>query len=92
MEKVDSSISKVYFVPLVDSAKFVDLYKAVGLSLPGKVAVKIHSGEHDREFNLQLDFIKPLLDYVKGTIVECNTAYPRKARHLRKALETITRA
>ena len=76
MEKVDSSISKVYFVPLVDSAKLVDLYKAVGLSLPGKVAVKIHSGEHDREFNLQPDFIKPLLDYVKGTIVECNTAYP----------------
>ena len=47
MEKVDSSISKVYFVPLVDSAKLVDLYKAVGLSLPGKVAVKLHSGEHD---------------------------------------------
>ena len=75
MEKLSSPISKVYFIPDVNKDKVVDLYKAVGVNLPGKVAVKLHTGEHDRLYNLQPEFIKPLVDYLKGTIVECNTAY-----------------
>ena len=37
--------------------------------------MKIHSGEHDKGYIIQPEFMKPLVDYVKGTIVECNTAY-----------------
>ena len=76
MEKTDTNkISKVYFIDKVNKDRLVELYNAVGRKLQGKIAVKLHTGEHDRLYNLQPDFIKPLVDYLKGTIVECNTAY-----------------
>ena len=37
--------AKVYFSKQITPKKVVELYKAVGLELPGKVAVKVHSGE-----------------------------------------------
>ena len=37
--------AKVYFSKQITPEKVVELYKAVGLELPGKVAVKVHSGE-----------------------------------------------
>lgn len=76
MEKVDTNkISKVYFINEVNEKRLVELYNVVGRKLIGKVAVKLHIGEHDRLYNLQPWFIKPLVEYLKGTIVECNTAY-----------------
>ena len=44
--------------------------------LPGKVAVKLHSGELGNQNFLGPDFCKPMIDEVQGTVVECNTAYP----------------
>lgn len=37
--------SKVYFTKEITPEKVVEMYQAMGLELPGKVAVKVHSGE-----------------------------------------------
>ena len=47
----------------------------IGQTLPGKVAVKLHSGEKGNQNFLGPDFWKPVIDFVGGTVVECNTAY-----------------
>lgn len=67
--------SKVYFSKEITPEKVVELYKAAGKELCGKVAVKVHSGEEGNQNFLKPDFWKPMVDYVKGTVVECNTAY-----------------
>ena len=67
--------SKVYFSREITPEKVVELYHKLGLDLPGKVAVKVHSGEKGNTNFLRPDFWKPMVDEVKGTIVECNTAY-----------------
>ena len=67
--------SKVYFSREITPEKVVELYHRLGLDLPGKVAVKVHSGEKGNTNFLRPDFWKPMVEEVKGTIVECNTAY-----------------
>ena len=67
--------SKVYFSREITPEKVVELYHKLGIDLPGKVAVKVHSGEKGNTNFLRPDFWKPMVDEVKGTIVECNTAY-----------------
>lgn len=68
--------SKVYFTREITPEKVVALYQAVGQELPGKVAVKVHSGEQGNQNFLKPEFWKPMIERVKGTVVECNTAYP----------------
>ena len=68
--------AKVYFSKQITPKKVVELYKAVGLELPGKVAVKVHSGEPGNQNFLTPEFWQPMVETVHGTIVECNTAYP----------------
>ena len=68
-------IPKVYFSKEINPEKVVEMYKTLGVELPGKVAVKVHSGEKGNQNFLRPDFWKPMVDEVKGTIVECNTAY-----------------
>ena len=67
--------SMVYFSRDISPEKVVELYRKLGVSLPGKVAVKVHSGEKGNTNFLRPDFWKPMVEEVKGTIVECNTAY-----------------
>ena len=67
--------SKVYFTREATPEKVVEIYEKLGFSLPGKVAVKVHSGEKGNQNYLHPEFWKPMVDRVKGTIVECNTAY-----------------
>lgn len=68
--------AKVYFSEQITPEKVVELYKTVGLELPGKVAVKVHSGEPGNQNFLTPEFWQPMVETVHGTIVECNTAYP----------------
>ena len=72
--------SKVYYLKNVDSKKLVDMYKLVGKELIGNVAIKVHSGEDGNQNYLRPEFMKELVDYVNGTIVETNTAYPETVR------------
>ena len=67
--------SKVYFSSTITPEKVLELYKAVGKELTGKIGIKVHSGETGNQNFLRPEFWKPLIDFVGGTVVECNTAY-----------------
>lgn len=67
--------STVYFSREITPEKVLELFKLVDKTLPGKVAIKVHSGEKGNQNFLRPDFWKPIVDYVGGTVVECNTAY-----------------
>ena len=68
--------SKVYFTKVVNPQKIIEMYEVLKKRLPGKVAVKVHSGEKGNQNFLKPLFLKQIVDYVHGTVVECNTAYP----------------
>ncbi len=67
--------SKVYFSRELSPEKVVEMYRTLGIELPGKVAVKLHSGEKDNQNFLRPEFWRPMIEEVRGTVVECNTAY-----------------
>ena len=67
--------SKVYFSPVITPEKVLELYKLLDKELTGNTAIKVHSGEEGNQNFLRPAFWKPVVDYVGGTIVECNTAY-----------------
>ena len=67
--------SKVYFTKKLESSSLIDIYEKVGLKLSGNVAVKVHSGEKGNQNYLKPEFLKEIINYVNGTVVECNTAY-----------------
>jgi uncharacterized Fe-S center protein len=79
--------AKVYFTRTITPEKVLELYKMLDKTLPGKVAVKVHSGEKGNQNFLKPDFWKPIVEHVNGTVVECNTAYKGQRntteRHLR---------
>ena len=81
--------SKVYFSRTITPEKVLELYKLLGKELPGKVAVKVHSGEVGNQNFLTPEFWKPVIDYVKGTVVECNTAYEGERNTTEKHLKTF---
>ena len=68
-------MSKVFFSRKMTPDTVLELYKQLGVSLPGKVAVKVHSGEKGNQNFLTPDFWRPTVEHVGGTVVECNTAY-----------------
>ena len=67
--------SKVFFTKEITPESVLRLYKLLDKTLPGKVAVKVHSGEEGNQNFLRPAFWKPMVEYVNGTVVECNTAY-----------------
>ena len=67
--------AKVYFTKELTPEAVVKLFKKLERDLPGKVAVKVHSGEEGNQNYLRPEFMKPMVEYVNGTVVECNTAY-----------------
>ena len=67
--------SKVLFSKDISPEKVLEMYQQLGVSLPGKVAVKVHSGEKGNQNFLRPSFWKPVIEAVHGTVVECNTAY-----------------
>ena len=67
--------SKVYFSREITPEKVIELYNKLGVTLSGNVAIKLHSGEKGNQNFLKPLFWKPIIDKVKGTVVECNTAY-----------------
>lgn len=69
------SKSKVFFTRQITAEAVTKLYEALGVDLPGKVAVKLHSGEVGNQNFIRPEFWKPMIDQIDGTIVECNTAY-----------------
>ena len=72
---MSSEKPKVYFTKTISSEKVVEMFKVLNKPLPGKVAVKVHSGEKGNQNYLRPQFLRDMVDYVQGTIIECNTAY-----------------
>lgn len=83
--------AKVYFCREITPENVIKLYNMLGKKLPGKVAVKVHSGEEGNQNYLRPEFMRPMVEYVKGTIVECNTAYQGERNTTEKHLKTIER-
>ncbi len=82
-------MAKVYFTREISPENVIKMYDALGISLPGKVAVKVHSGEDGNQNFLHPEFMKPMVDYVSGTIVECNTAYDGARNNTKKHIELL---
>lgn len=86
--------SKVFFSSEITAEKVVELFHAAsndlpGGILPGKVAVKLHSGEPGNQNFLKPDFWQPVVNDVHGTVVECNTAYDGGRNTTEKHRETM---
>ena len=81
--------SKVYFTKDITPEAVLRLYGALGADLPGKVAVKLHSGEVGNQNFIRPDFWQPMVQKVNGTIVECNTAYEGKRNTTAAHWETM---
>lgn len=67
--------SKVYFTKNITSENIIKMYEVLNKKLVGKVAVKVHSGEAGNQNYLHPEFLRPMIEYIDGTVVECNTAY-----------------
>lgn len=67
--------SKVYFSKEISKENLVKMYDCLNVKIPGKIAVKVHSGEDGNQNYLKPEFMKDIIEHVNGTIVECNTAY-----------------
>ena len=81
--------SKVYFSRTMTPEKVLELYQLLGKDLPGKVAIKVHSGEVGNQNFLRPPFWKPVIDAVGGTVTECNTAYDGERNTTEKHIKTI---
>lgn len=79
----------VYFTDKITSESLLNIYKKLGIELKGKVAVKVHSGEEGNQNYLKPLFYKDLIDYVNGTVVECNTAYNGERNTSKKHLKLL---
>lgn len=67
--------ARVYFTSKITPKDMIKIYEKLGVKLTGKVAVKLHSGEKGNQNYLKPEFVKEIVKYVNGTVVECNTAY-----------------
>ena len=71
----DSDAPVVYCISGITPESLVLIYEALGVELPGKVGVKMSTGESTQSNYLRPVLIADLIHLVNGTIVECNTAY-----------------
>lgn len=81
--------SKVFFSRTITPEKVLEMYKLTGKTLDGNIAVKVHSGEKGNQNFLKPEMWKPVIDYVGGTVVECNTAYEGARNETRLHLQTL---
>lgn len=82
-------MAKVYFTEKITSESLLEIYKKLNMDLKGKVAAKVHSGEKGNQNYLKPLFYKELIDYVNGTVVECNTAYEGERNTTEKHLKLL---
>lgn len=86
-----ADVPVVYYIRDITPENIIKIYEALGRKAEGNVAVKISTGESMKSHQLDPSLIKPFIDTVHGSIVECNTAYggnrSTTADHLRAAEE-----
>lgn len=83
--------AKVYYTKDITSESLIKIYESLGVKLTGKIGIKVSTGEAGSKGYLKADIIAPLVKMLKGTIIECNTAYNGKREntedHLKVAKE-----
>lgn len=82
--------AKVYFTKEITAENIVKMYEVLGKKLEGKVAVKLHSGEKGNQNYIRPEMVKNVVEHVKGTVVECNTAYEGARDTTEKHQELMT--
>lgn len=80
---------KVYFIRDLKEENLVKIYEKVGRKLDGRVAVKVHSGEAGNQNFLHPEYFESIINYVNGTVVECNTAYDGKRNTTEKHIKLL---
>ncbi|MBQ3431117.1 DUF362 domain-containing protein [Candidatus Saccharibacteria bacterium] len=78
---------KVFYSKEISPRALIKVYKSLGVKLPGKVGIKVSTGEAGAKGFLKADLIAPLVKELNGTIIECNTAYPGKRNNIKDHLE-----
>ena len=68
--------AKVYYTREITPESLQKVYDALGVTLKGKVGVKVSTGERGAKGYLKANLIGPFVKKLNGTIIECNTAYP----------------
>ena len=80
-------MANVYFTKDLSSEALIKLYRALNIKLQAQIAIKLHSGEEGNQNFLTPAFLKAIIEYIGGTVVECNTAYDgernESAKHLK---------
>lgn len=74
-ETKEETAPVVYFTRDISSQGMLKLFQALGWTPQGKTGVKISTGEPPASHYLRPSLLKDTVQAVKGTIVECNTAY-----------------
>ena len=82
--------AKVYFTKKISDKKLLEMYKILNKSLKGNIAVKVHSGEKGNQNYLHPEFMEKLVNYVGGTVVECNTAYEGERNNTEKHIKLLS--
>lgn len=67
--------SKVYFTQDISGRGVLAAYRALGVPVSGKVAVKLHMGEPGNQNFLRPELLRDLIGEVKGTFADSNTAF-----------------
>ena len=79
----------VYFTKEITPESLVKIYKKINSPLTGNIAIKLHSGEDGNQNYVKPEFVKDLIDYVNGIVVECNTAYNGQRNSTNKHLKLL---
>ena len=67
---------KVYFTKVITPERMIDIFKKLNFNLEGNIGIKVHSGEKGNKDFIRPEFMKPIVDYLDGTIVEAKTSGP----------------
>lgn len=81
--------STIYFCKDLRPETVLKMYQKLGKTLTGNIAIKVHSGEEGNPNFMRPSFWKPVVDFVGGTIVECNTAYEGSRNTTERHMATI---
>ncbi len=79
----------VYFTREISKDSILALYKCLGIKLKGNVGVKLHSGEPGNQNFLGPEYWTDIVNYVGGTVCECNTAYDGGRNTTKKHYKTM---
>ncbi len=67
--------AQVFMTGEISPEAMLSMYRKLGVTLNGKVAVKLHSGEPGNKNFIRPAFMRPVIEAVNGTVAECNSAY-----------------